>query len=553
MKRFLKYFVMVFILLLPFVVRADEFTNVDISDEGILTFSYDNDDISYVYAEYRDITRNNYSAKTETIKLEDGEGSLDFSNYEVDNSCPNENDCPEKSAFIIRLKTFDTEYNLLAEYEVGIGKDDDEYYFLDTVDITFKLNGGTMNDVPEVLTIYKGVKIHLGSWLNNAYPTKEGYYFDGFFADSDYENEINTASYNIFNEDTTLYALWTDINKEVTIKFETNGGTKIEDIVAKIYSKFEFPKDPTKDGYVFVGWYYDKEFLDMISVKDFMAYRDLTIYAKWAKKENVIDTIKVYIKQPLIGDKIDKIERQSEHYTYFIQSKEPEAYVFDDRLVAGFGEYFVESVGGDNSGRDIFYGTFEKDVTYIAGVNVSFKEGFDRKNLDVVYNPKVIVNDENVNDTYCYSYISYADDNYVTDCYISYKIKATDNKYGIMDGKDQTIDGKSSLVVRADGDIKKFKELKVDNKVVDSKNYELTEGSTIVNLKTSYLDSLNNGVHKLTFVYEDGEVDTTFTLNSTKVKNPLTVDNIILVLLLIFVSSIVIVSLKNKRKLRYEI
>ena len=551
MKRFLKYFVMVFILLIPFVVRAEEFTNINLSDDGILTFNYDNDDVSYISVQYRDIT-SYFNKKSDYIRIEDGEGSLDLTDYEVSVSCQVEEQCHERNAFIVVLSVVHDE-EIIAMSELGIGFDDDGYYLLDTVDITFELDGGTMPNAPEVLTVYKGVKIHLASYLNyNTNVTKKGYYFDGFYLNPDDDKPINMYSLNIFNEDTTLYALWTDENKEVTIKFESNGGTKIEDKKAKIYTKIDLPKDPVKDGYVFVGWYYDKELEMMVYSEGFSSDRDRTIYAKWAKKENVVDTIRLYVKRPLIGDKVEPIEKNTEYGSLVEQSLKPGAYVFDERLNVTFSGYLVEVDYEERKIEDTFYGTFEKDKEYIASVSIELKDEYLGKNIDIVYNPKVIVNDEDVKDFYCDGYYD-VEENYRQVCNVTYRIKATDNKYGIMDGKDQVINGKNPLVVRADGDIKKFKELKVDNNVVDPKNYELSEGSTIVSLKPSYLDSLNNGVHKLTFVYEDGEVDTTFSLNSTKVKNPLTVDNIILVFILIFISSIIIVSIKNKRKLRYEI
>ena len=544
MKRFLKYFVVVFILLLPFVVRAYEFTNIDLSDDGLLTFDYDNNNAGSIYVIYKSINGNS-GLCSGSIDVSNGSGELNLADLSL-----NGVSCTQMSTFRIILQE-----EGVAELEIGVKNDNNVYSLLEKINVNFELNGGTMENVPETFTTYKGVEISLYSLFNgyNLVPGKEGYYFDGFYTDSDGENRVDLYSNYTFNGDTTLYALWTDKNKKVTIKFETNGGTKVEDIVTKIYSTLEFPKDPTKDNYVFVAWYYDKDFKEMVYPESFYADKDRTIYAKWAKKENVIDSIRLYIKQPLIGDKVEEYEEKTDEYgIHIIQSKVPDVYVFGEKFNLRYAAYYVEIDYNGEKMEDTFYGTFEKDKEYIASVSIELKDEYLGKNIDVVYNPKVIVNDEIADESFCDGYYD-VEENYRQVCNVTYRIKATDNKYGIMDGKDQIIDGKNPLVVRADGDIKKFKELKVDNTVVDPKNYELTEGSTIVSLKPSYLDSLNNGVHKLTFVYEDGEVDTTFSLNSTKVKNPLTVDNIILVFILIFISSIIIVSIRNKRKLRYEI
>ena len=49
----------------------------------------------------------------------------------------------------------------------------------------------------------------------------------------------------------------------------------------------------------------------------------------------------------------------------------------------------------------------------------------------------------------------------------------------------------------ANGLYSKFTEVKVDGKVVDSKNYTSKSGSTIVTLKSSYLKNLKNGKHTI--------------------------------------------------------
>lgn len=45
-----------------------------------------------------------------------------------------------------------------------------------------------------------------------------------------------------------------------TVNFESNGGTKVDPIKIEDGNKVKVPADPRKDGYVFKGWYLDKEF-----------------------------------------------------------------------------------------------------------------------------------------------------------------------------------------------------------------------------------------------------------------------------------------------------
>lgn len=61
------------------------------------------------------------------------------------------------------------------------------------------------------------------------------------------------------------------------------------------------------------------------------------------------------------------------------------------------------------------------------------------------------------------------------------------------------------LEFRADIEIKNFKEVRVDGKVVDPSNYDVKEGSTIIIFKDSYLKTLAVGEHTISIVANDGK------------------------------------------------
>lgn len=84
----------------------------------------------------------------------------------------------------------------------------------------------------------------------------------------------------------------------------------------------------------------------------------------------------------------------------------------------------------------------------------------------------------------------------------------------IIDGKGQTmvVDAAKDLSFRSNAPIKYFQKVLVDDKEVASENYVLTEGSTIVTLKTSFLKTLGVGEHKLSVVSTTGTAETTFTV-----------------------------------------
>ena len=84
----------------------------------------------------------------------------------------------------------------------------------------------------------------------------------------------------------------------------------------------------------------------------------------------------------------------------------------------------------------------------------------------------------------------------------------------ITDGKGQTmvVDAAKDLSFRSNAPLKFFQKALVDDKEVAAENYVLTEGSTIVTLKASFLKTLGVGEHKLSVVSATGTAETTFTV-----------------------------------------
>ena len=75
--------------------------------------------------------------------------------------------------------------------------------------------------------------------------------------------------------------------------------------------------------------------------------------------------------------------------------------------------------------------------------------------------------------------------------------------------------GSGTKIARSNAPLNKFKEVRVDNAVVDSSNYTLTEGSTIITFKETYLQSLSVGEHILKIISTDG-----FTSGKITVEKP---------------------------------
>ena len=84
----------------------------------------------------------------------------------------------------------------------------------------------------------------------------------------------------------------------------------------------------------------------------------------------------------------------------------------------------------------------------------------------------------------------------------------------IIDGKGQTmvVDAAKDLSFRSSAPLAFFQKVLVDDKEVAAENYVLTEGSTIVTLKASFLNTLGVGEHRLSVVSTTGTAETTFTV-----------------------------------------
>ena len=111
--------------------------------------------------------------------------------------------------------------------------------------------------------------------------------------------------------------------------------------------------------------------------------------------------------------------------------------------------------------------------------------------------------------------------------------------YEVIEGANQkyVITENDKAVFKVNADLRLFSEVYVDDVLVDSANYNLESGSTIITLKKEYVDTLSEGEHTLRAVFNDGgEATTQFTVakvntpveDDTKTEdNPKTGDNVI--------------------------
>ena len=80
----------------------------------------------------------------------------------------------------------------------------------------------------------------------------------------------------------TFYTEITAVN-DCTVKFDTMGGSIVEDQIIANGKTATEPSAPTKDGYLFKGWYLDKEFSNPYDFTTPVT-KDITLYALWEKE-----------------------------------------------------------------------------------------------------------------------------------------------------------------------------------------------------------------------------------------------------------------------------
>ena len=109
-------------------------------------------------------------------------------------------------------------------------------------------------------------------------PTKENSTFAGWYADAELTEEFDFDT--PITDSTDIYAKWID---DSVVRFETSGGSVVEDVYVPYGEKLEKPRpDPSKSGYTFGGWYVDAELTEEYDFDaDIEEESVFTLYAKW--------------------------------------------------------------------------------------------------------------------------------------------------------------------------------------------------------------------------------------------------------------------------------
>lgn len=157
--------------------------------------------------------------------------------------------------------------------------------------VTFDPQGGSnVNSV----TISHGETVTMP-----ADPTRTGYSFTGWFKERDCINLWNFTT-DVVTGPLILYANW-KINS-YTVKFNTQGGSSIEQIEVDYNETIPKPLNPTRTGFTFNDWYKERECINKWSFSTDRVNEQVTLYAKWTLNSYVVRF------DPLGGSDVSQLE-----------------------------------------------------------------------------------------------------------------------------------------------------------------------------------------------------------------------------------------------------
>jgi len=217
----------------------------------------------------------------------------------------------------VKVKTAKKTYSLSCKVTVKAKTNNPE---AQTYTVTFNSNGGSA-------VIAQTVTAN-GKATQPTAPTRRGYTFDGWYtaANGGTLFDFNTA----ITKNITLYAHWiekpTEKPQTYTVTFDSNGGSTITPQTVEANMRVTQPETPTKEGYVFSGWYTDKE---LVYAFDFSTEitRNIILYAKWTDAGSVYTV--TFITN---SDSTDNFTQSVEKGKTLLRPADPtrEGYIFSD-------------------------------------------------------------------------------------------------------------------------------------------------------------------------------------------------------------------------------
>ncbi len=145
--------------------------------------------------------------------------------------------------------------------------------------VTFEVNGGTP---------VNSIVIDDGNLLEVPNSTKASYTIEGWYSSINDGLTLN-RKWDFISDKVlasfTLYANW--IPNQVTLSFDTNGGTPIEPIIGSAGSSLIGSISTSKLGFTFAGWFADLELTQPVTI-DKLPFNNAIYFAKWIVSQYTI-------------------------------------------------------------------------------------------------------------------------------------------------------------------------------------------------------------------------------------------------------------------------
>ena len=103
--------------------------------------------------------------------------------------------------------------------------------------------------------------------------------------DAKYDKENNAITFETDSFSNYAIASRESTAKTYTVTLEKNNGEEAEKCNVNENEKIEEPKEPSKEGFKFEGWYKDKELTERFDFEDEIK-EDITLYAKWIEEQS---------------------------------------------------------------------------------------------------------------------------------------------------------------------------------------------------------------------------------------------------------------------------
>ena len=392
-------------------------------------------------------------------------------------------------------------------------------YAAETVTITFNSNGGS---AVESITLESGSEYYELAPV----PTKENYAFSGWYTEETLENLF--VFDGPITESKELYAKWLPSIESITItglKMPVVGETAGDNLAnVKAPSNANYEITSVKWMISTDGMYYTSTALNDYKFEEglYFAYE---IHLKAKEGYEFLFGDDSSFKGTLSISDLKANSAQSDSYgTLLIVGKV--VYLLNEdnatyEVTEGANQTYT--IGESTEARftiDANQSVFDGNIVYIDGVEFDWeKYQYEMEGTSIILPKKYLDTLSVGSHTIKFEFLN--DKTAETTFTIAEKTDEEET-YDVIEGNDQTytINNNTEAKFRIDADYSLFKDggkVYVDDNLVDPKNYESQEGSTIIKLLQSYVDTLSEGSHEMKVVFNNSKVaQALFTVSKEK-------------------------------------